>query len=77
MIITVNPKHTAKRSVSIPCFNPTAVVREVTTAECTEGIPPLESAFLRLNTPIFNFEANHFMITASKNASAGIKIKLL
>jgi hypothetical protein len=58
-------------------LSPIAVVSEVTTAECTEGIPPLERAFLILKTPIFSFEANHFIITASKNASAGIKIKLL
>ena len=75
MMITVNQRLIANKSDETPYFNATAVVREVTTAECTEGIHPLPRALLILNFQSVYIDENPFIITANIKAIDGIEIK--
>lgn len=71
-MITVNHKHTANKSEVIQCFNAIAVVKDVTTAEWTDGIHQLDNALFILKTQVLSFEEIHFIITANKNPKNGI-----
>jgi len=69
MIIVENTIHAAKSSLVTQCLIPIAVVTDVTSALCAEGIQPdpsaasKENCFLReRNNPLKNTEANQVTI---------------
>ena len=70
--MTVNHKQIANKSEVIQCFKAIAVVREVTTAEWTEGIHQLDKALFILNIQVLYFDKSHFITTAKKKAKNGI-----
>lgn len=70
----LNPSANANRSECTPNFNPIAVVREVTTAEWTDGIPPLQNIWSKSIFPSFKKRKIPFKNTHKINAILGTRI---
>jgi len=75
MIITVKAIEIAKKSDHIQFLIATAVAKETTTEEWTDGIHQLHIAQAISSLPVLIFIEIHFKNTVTTNATAGTKIK--